>query len=47
MRWWRSAAHSIPSRAVDGWFAQSEVNGKPSGWKAFYDGGKWKVEDKR
>ncbi|WP_228476884.1 hypothetical protein, partial [Pseudomonas aeruginosa] len=20
---------------------------KPTGWRAFYDGGKWKVEDKR
>ncbi|WP_162977236.1 hypothetical protein, partial [Pseudomonas aeruginosa] len=26
---------------------QSEVDGKPTGWRAFYDGGKWKVEDKR
>jgi len=26
---------------------QSEVDGKPTGWKAFYDGNTWKVEDKR
>ena len=28
-------------------YVQSEVEGKPSGWKAFYDGKKWQVEDKR
>ena len=27
--------------------AQTEVDGKPTGWKAYYDGGKWTVEDKR
>jgi DNA topoisomerase-1 len=26
---------------------QTEVEGKPTGWKAYYDGGKWTVEDKR
>jgi len=26
---------------------ETEVDGKPTGWRAFYDGGKWKVEDKR
>jgi DNA topoisomerase-1 len=28
-------------------YVQTEVEGKPTGWRAFYDGGKWKVEDKR
>jgi len=28
-------------------YVQSEIEGKPSGWKAFYDGKKWQVEDKR
>jgi DNA topoisomerase-1 len=22
----------------------TEVEGKPTGWKAFYEGGKWKIE---
>jgi DNA topoisomerase-1 len=26
---------------------QTEVDGKPTGWKAYFDGGKWTVEDKR
>jgi len=25
-------------------YVQSEVDGKPTGWKAFYDGGKWQVQ---
>jgi DNA topoisomerase-1 len=28
-------------------YVQTEVDGKPTGWRAFYDGGTWKVEDKR
>lgn len=28
-------------------YVQSEVDGKPSGWRAFYVDGQWKVEDKR
>ena len=28
-------------------YVQTEVDGKPTGWRAFYDGGSWKVEDKR
>ena len=28
-------------------YVQTEVEGKPTGWKAFYQGGSWKVEDKR
>jgi DNA topoisomerase-1 len=35
------------SRKTKEQYVQSEVDGKPTGWKAFYDGGKWKVEDKR
>ncbi|GAB3374118.1 type I DNA topoisomerase [Spongiibacter taiwanensis] len=27
-------------------YVQSEVDGKPSGWSAFYEGGKWQVRDK-
>ncbi|KWR71564.1 MULTISPECIES: type I DNA topoisomerase [Pseudomonas] len=35
------------SRKIKEQYVQSEVDGKPSGWRAFFDGGKWKVEDKR
>ena len=35
------------SRKTKEQYVQSEVDGKPTGWRAFYDGGKWKVEDKR
>lgn len=35
------------SRKTKEQYVQTEVDGKPTGWKAFYDGGKWKVEDKR
>ena len=35
------------SRKTKEQYVQSEVDGKPTGWKAFYDGGKWQVEDKR
>ncbi|WP_445939674.1 hypothetical protein, partial [Pseudomonas sp.] len=27
-------------------YVQTEVDGKATGWRAFFDGGKWKVEDK-
>jgi DNA topoisomerase-1 len=35
------------SRKTKEQYVQSEVDGKPTGWKAFYDGKAWKVEDKR
>ncbi|MFZ5956124.1 type I DNA topoisomerase [Pseudomonas knackmussii] len=35
------------SRKTKEQYVQSEVEGKPTGWRAFFDGGKWKVEDKR
>ncbi|RAI70781.1 MULTISPECIES: type I DNA topoisomerase [Pseudomonas] len=35
------------SRKTKEQYVQTEVDGKPTGWKAFYDGGKWAVEDKR
>lgn len=35
------------SRKTKEQYVQSEVDGKPTGWKAFYDGNAWKVEDKR
>lgn len=35
------------SRKTKEQYVQSEVDGKPTGWKAFYDGKTWKVEDKR
>jgi DNA topoisomerase-1 len=35
------------SRKTKEQYVQTEVEGKPTGWRAFYDGGKWKVEDKR
>lgn len=35
------------SRKTKEQYVQSEVEGKPSGWRAFYDGGRWKIEDKR
>lgn len=35
------------SRKTKEQYVQTEVDGKPTGWKAFFDGGKWKVEDKR
>ena len=35
------------SRKTKEQYVQSEVDGKPSGWRAFFDGGKWKVETKR
>lgn len=34
------------SRKTKEQYVQTEVNGKPTGWKAFYDGGKWVVTDK-
>ena len=35
------------SRKTKEQYVQTEVEGKPTGWRAFYDGGTWKVEDKR
>ncbi|MDH4609371.1 type I DNA topoisomerase [Pseudomonas sp. BN102] len=35
------------SRKTKEQYVQTEVEGKPTGWRAFFDGGKWKVEDKR
>ncbi|WP_312935461.1 type I DNA topoisomerase [Pseudomonas sp.] len=35
------------SRKTKEQYVQTEVEGKPTGWKAFYDGSAWKVEDKR
>ncbi len=35
------------SRKTKEQYVQTEVDGKPTGWRAFYEGGKWKVEDKR
>jgi DNA topoisomerase-1 len=35
------------SRKTKEQYVQTEVEGKPTGWKAYYDGGKWKVEEKR
>ncbi|WP_028693758.1 type I DNA topoisomerase [Pseudomonas cremoricolorata] len=35
------------SRKTKEQYVQTEVEGKPTGWKAFYDGKAWKVEDKR
>jgi DNA topoisomerase-1 len=35
------------SRKTKEQYVQSEIDGKPTGWKAFYADGKWKVEDKR
>lgn len=35
------------SRKTKEQYVQSEVEGKPSGWRAFYADGKWTVEDKR
>jgi DNA topoisomerase-1 len=35
------------SRKTKEQYVQTEVDGKPTGWKAFYDGKAWKVEDKR
>ena len=35
------------SRKTKEQYVQTEVEGKPTGWKAYYDGGKWTVEDKR
>ncbi len=35
------------SRKTKEQYVQSEIDGKPSGWKAFYDGKKWQIEDKR
>ncbi|MBU2296482.1 MAG: type I DNA topoisomerase [Gammaproteobacteria bacterium] len=34
------------SRKTKEQYVQTEVDGKPTGWRAFFDGGKWKVEDK-
>ncbi|WXL24170.1 type I DNA topoisomerase [Ectopseudomonas mendocina] len=34
------------SRKTKEQYVQTEVDGKPTGWRAFYDGSKWKVEDK-
>ncbi|MDH4557562.1 type I DNA topoisomerase [Pseudomonas sp. BN417] len=35
------------SRKTKEQYVQTEVEGKPTGWRAFFDGGKWRVEDKR
>ncbi|UVL92844.1 type I DNA topoisomerase [Pseudomonas siliginis] len=35
------------SRKTKEQYVQTEVDGKPTGWKAYYDGGKWTIEDKR
>ncbi|MCB1616456.1 MAG: type I DNA topoisomerase [Pseudomonadales bacterium] len=35
------------SRKTKEQYVQSEIDGKATGWKAFYTGGKWVVEDKR
>jgi len=35
------------SRKTKEQYVQTEIEGKPSGWKALYDGKKWVVEDKR
>ena len=35
------------SRKTKEQYVQTEVEGKPTGWKAFYDGKKWQVEEKR
>ncbi|PVZ20342.1 MULTISPECIES: type I DNA topoisomerase [unclassified Pseudomonas] len=35
------------SRKTKEQYVQSEVEGKPTGWRAFFDGKAWKVEDKR
>ncbi|MCY1490965.1 DNA topoisomerase 1 [compost metagenome] len=35
------------SRKTKEQYVQSEVDGKPTGWRAFYSSGAWKVEDKR
>src|SRR5690606_30655396 len=34
------------SRKTKEQYVQTEVNGQPTGWKAFYDGGKWRGADK-
>lgn len=33
------------SRKTKEQYVQTEIDGKPSGWKAFYEGGKWVVQD--
>lgn len=35
------------SRKTKEQYVQTEVDGKPTGWRAFFDGTSWKVEDKR
>ncbi|MBA1242646.1 type I DNA topoisomerase [Pseudomonas japonica] len=35
------------SRKTKEQYVQTEVDGKPTGWRAFFDGTAWKVEDKR
>jgi DNA topoisomerase-1 len=35
------------SRKTKEQYVQTEVEGKPTGWRAFYSSGKWLVEDKR
>ena len=35
------------SRKTKEQYVQSEIEGKPSGWRAFFDGKKWVVEDAR
>ncbi len=35
------------SRKTKEQYVQSEVDGKPTGWRAFYRDGSWQVEDKR
>lgn len=35
------------SRKAKEQYVQSEVEGKPTGWRAFYQNGRWQAEDKR
>ncbi|MGB1907506.1 MAG: hypothetical protein ACPHN3_09230, partial [Spongiibacter sp.] len=34
------------SRKTQEQYVQSEVEGKPSGWAAFYENGRWQVREK-
>jgi DNA topoisomerase-1 len=33
------------SRKTKEHYVQAEIDGKPTGWKAFYDNGRWQVSD--
>ena len=35
------------SRKTQEQYVQSEIDGKPTGWRAFYRDREWQVEDKR